>query len=85
MIWLFWLWRKPPGQPASLLGGWVYFGLVGLALGIGFVFLFYGYQNGPVVVLSPISGTTPLFTLMFSILFLKNLENATPGLVAFPG
>ena len=82
VIWLFWLWRKPPGQPAPPLEGWVYFGLVGLALGIGFIFLFYGYQNAPVVVLSPISGTTPLFTLMFSVLFLKDLEKVTPGLVA---
>jgi uncharacterized membrane protein len=78
----FWLWRRPRGEGIPPLGGWVYFSLVGAALGIGFVMLFFAFQSGQVVIISPISGTTPLFTLIFSALFLRDLEPLTLPLVA---
>ena len=77
----FWLWRRPRGEGIPPLRGWVYFGLVGAALGIGFVMLFFAFQSGEVIVISPISGTTPLFTLIFSALFLRDLEPLTLPLV----
>jgi len=43
--------------------------------------LFVAYRTGKVVILSPISGTTALFTLLFSTLFLRDLERLTPPLV----
>jgi drug/metabolite transporter (DMT)-like permease len=77
-----WLWRRPAGEGFPPLEGWIYFGLVGLVLGIGFVLLFFAFQKGRVVTLSPISGATPLFTLLFSALFLRDLERLSWPLAA---
>lgn len=82
VIGAFWWWVRPEGSGWPPLGGWVYFGLVGVALGVGFVMLFFAYRTGKVIVLAPISGTTPLFTLLFSALFLRGLERVTFPLVA---
>ena len=77
-----WLWRRPGGEGFPPLRGWIYFGLVGGVLGIGFVLWFFAFQTGRVVTLSPISGATPLFTLLFSAIFLRDLERLTWPLAA---
>lgn len=77
-----WLWRRPAGEGFPPLRGWIYFGLVGGVLGIGFVLWFFAFQTGRVVTLSPISGATPLFTLLFSAIFLRDLERLTWPLAA---
>ena len=77
-----WLWRRPGGEGFPPLEGWIYFGLVGGGLGIGFVLWFFAFQKGRVITLSPISGATPLFTLLFSALFLRDLERLSWPLAA---
>ncbi|MFQ5913062.1 MAG: DMT family transporter [Nitrospinota bacterium] len=78
----YWLWVRTPGEGIPPLGGWVYFGLLGVVLGVGFVMLFLAYQTGRVVIISPISGATPLFTLLFSAIFLRDLERLNLPLLA---
>ncbi|MDP6483929.1 MAG: EamA family transporter [Nitrospinota bacterium] len=49
---------------------------------MGFVLWFFAFQEGRVITLSPISGATPLFTLLFSALFLRDLERLSWPLAA---
>ena len=49
--------------------GLLYFGITGLCIGCGMGFLFTALAVGAVVVVSPIAGTYPVFTLLVSAAF----------------
>jgi uncharacterized membrane protein len=49
----------------------------GLAISLGMVAIYYALDLGEVVVVIPISSTGPLFTLIFTALFLKGVERVT--------
>ena len=44
--------------------------------------MFQALSRGPVVVLSPVVSTNPLFTLLFASIFLRGVERITPRVVA---
>lgn len=53
----------------------------GLAAAGGIISSYFALSMAPVVVVSPIQSTTPLFALLWSWLFLGRLERITPRLV----
>lgn len=53
----------------------------GAAGGLAVASNYFALSMAPVVMVSPISGTTPLFSLLLSYLFLHHLEKITPRLV----
>ncbi|MFC1943159.1 EamA family transporter [Chloroflexota bacterium] len=53
----------------------------GLAGACGIISSFFALSMAPVVVVSPLQSTTPIFTLLWSWLFLRRLERITPRLV----
>jgi drug/metabolite transporter (DMT)-like permease len=61
--------------------GVVFMLLAGIASGIGTISSFFAYSLAPVVVVSPLQGTNPLFALLFSWLFLGRLEKITVKLI----
>jgi uncharacterized membrane protein len=61
--------------------GSTYFVLSGLIGSFSLVALFFALSLGRVVFVAPLVGTSPLFTLLFSHVFLKGIEKVTPFLV----
>jgi len=55
--------------------------LSGIAAGLGVLSSFFALSQAPVVIVSPIQSTSPLFALAWSALFLKGLEKITPRLI----
>lgn len=55
--------------------------LSGVAAGLGVLSSFFALSQAPVVIVSPIQSTSPLFALLWSALFLKRLERITPRLL----
>jgi drug/metabolite transporter (DMT)-like permease len=55
--------------------------LSGLAAACGITSSFFALSMAPVVVVSPLQSTNPLFALLWSWLFLGHLEKITPRLV----
>ncbi len=53
----------------------------GLAGACGVLSSYFALSIAPVVIISPLQNTTPLFTLLWSWLFLGRLERITPRLV----
>jgi drug/metabolite transporter (DMT)-like permease len=53
----------------------------GLAAACGITSSFFALSMAPVVVISPLQSTNPLFALLWSWLFLGRLERITPRLV----
>ncbi len=53
----------------------------GLAISLGMVSIYYALDMGKVVVVIPISSTAPLFTLLFTVFFLKGVERVTLKIV----
>jgi len=58
------------------------FGLSGAANALSFLLFFVALDIGPVAIATSLIGTTPLFTLAFTYLFLGDLERVTPGVLA---
>ncbi|MBW1800398.1 MAG: EamA family transporter [Deltaproteobacteria bacterium] len=58
-----------------------FFFLAGLASGSGALSSFFALSLAPVVVISPIQNTYPLFALLFARIFLSRLEKITFRLV----
>ncbi len=58
-----------------------YFVATGLIMSLGIVALFLALRLGTVIVVAPLVSTSPLFTLLFSHVFLKGVEKVTPSLV----
>lgn len=72
------------GVKASLVGNrkaLILLLLAGVAAACGIISSFFALSMAPVVVVSPLQSTTPLFTLLWSWLFLGWLERITPRLV----
>jgi len=53
----------------------------GIMAALGIIASFFALSMAPVVVVSPVQSTTPLFALLWSWLFLGHLEKITPRLV----
>ncbi len=53
----------------------------GVAASLGVVSSFFALSLAPVVLVSPLQSTSPLFTLLLSYLFLSHLERITPKLI----
>ena len=77
VVLLYRMWRHREGESTPPLKAWLYYGLLGIAVTIGFTTLFFALISGQVVIVSPITATNPLFTLLLSALFLKDLERIT--------
>lgn len=54
----------------------------GVAAGLGILASFFALSMAPVVIVSPLQGTSPLFALLLSHLFLDKLERITFRVVA---
>jgi len=61
--------------------GSTYFVLSGLIGSFSLVALFFALSLGRVIFVAPLKGTSPIFTLLFSHVFLKGIEKVTPFLV----
>ncbi len=61
--------------------GLVFMLLSGILSAGGIAASFFAYSIAPVVVVSPLQSTNPLFALLFSGLFLSRLEKITPRLI----
>jgi uncharacterized membrane protein len=61
--------------------GSIYFVISGLFASFGLVAIFFALSFGTVVIVAPLMGTSPLFVLLFSRIFLKGIEKVTPFLV----
>ena len=55
--------------------------LAGLAASLGIVSSFFALSLAPVVTVSPLQSTSPLFAMLWSYLFLRRLERITPRLI----
>lgn len=53
----------------------------GIAAAGGIVSNFFALSLAPVVIISPLQSTSPLFALLFSHLFISHLERITPRLI----
>lgn len=58
------------------------FALAGVFSTMGVLALFLALERAPVVLVTPVSSTNPLFTLLFAALLLRDVERLTPGLFA---
>jgi len=67
------LWQKRKSVGFLLIGG--------VAAGLGILASFFALGMAPVVIVSPLQSTNPLFALLWSYLFLGHLERITPRLV----
>lgn len=68
--------RRPVASSPSRRS-YEYFVLSGLTVAIAMFLLFEALDRGPVSVVDPLLGTTPLFTALFTYLFLRGLERIT--------
>jgi len=59
-----------------------FFLLSGLGTGLGILSSFFALSLAPVVIVSPLQSTNPLFALLWSYLFLRRLERITPRLIS---
>ena len=82
VILLYWRWTRPPEKERPPLQGWIYFVTLGVGVSIGLTTLFFAFQAGEVVLVSPVTGTTPLITLFLSAIFLRGLERVTVPIIA---
>jgi drug/metabolite transporter (DMT)-like permease len=62
--------------------GTVFMLLSGAAAACGIICAFFALDMSPVVVVTPLQSTNPLFALLFSYLFLGRLEKIAPRLIA---
>ncbi len=53
----------------------------GIAAALGVISNFFALSMAPVVIVSPLQSTSPLFALLLSNLFLSHLEKITPRLI----
>jgi drug/metabolite transporter (DMT)-like permease len=61
--------------------GIVLFAGAGIFSALGVMGLFQALQRGPVVLVSPVVSTNPLFTLVLAALLLREVERITPQVV----
>jgi drug/metabolite transporter (DMT)-like permease len=60
----------------------VYFAIGGAFESLGLLLVLYALTYGPVVVVTPLTATLPLWVVLGSKLFLRDLEKITPRIVA---
>lgn len=72
--------RREPGLARKKRGIW-YFLLAGTLMGLGVATSFVSLSLAPVVMVVPVQSIYPLFTLIFSRLFLGHLERITGQVV----
>ncbi|RQG86699.1 DMT family transporter [Natrarchaeobius halalkaliphilus] len=53
----------------------------GLLSSLALLSLFTALSRGPVIVVDPLAGTSPLFAALFTVIFLKRVERVTRGVV----
>ena len=63
------------------LVGWALATTAGCVSSTAAICLYLALANAPVVLVSPVSGTAPLFAILFTIVFLKKLERVTTRMV----
>jgi transporter family protein len=80
VICAYWWWAHTADEKIPPFQGWVYFVILGVSVSLGLVFLFFAFQTGTVTLVSPLAGSTPLFTLILSAIFLRDLERMTAPL-----
>lgn len=61
--------------------GIVFLLISGVAASLGIMFSFVALSVAPVVIVSPLQSTNPLFTMLFSYFFIGHLEKITPRLL----
>lgn len=59
-----------------------YFLVNGVIVSVGLLAVFAALQVGPIVVVDPVTATAPLFTALFAVVLLRDVERVTPGLLA---
>lgn len=64
---------------------YLYFVLTGILSSIGLLSFFVGLKLGRVAIVSSLAGTSPLFTTVFSYVFIRDLERVTRGIVVGAG
>ena len=62
--------------------GFLFISLAGMASSGGVLFMFTALSHAPVVVVSPVASVTPLFSLLFTHIFLQRLERVTLRIIA---
>ncbi len=68
-------------KESSTKRGLLFFALAGLASFGGVYANYFALSITPMVIVSPLLSTNPLFTLFLAFVFLKRLEKITPQLV----
>jgi DME family drug/metabolite transporter len=53
----------------------------GILNGVALAFVFYSLKFGPVVLVSPLASSYPLFSVVFAFLFIPGMERITPRVV----
>ena len=71
------LWRRG----ADFQRGALLFAGAGICSSVGVVGLFQSLQLGPVVLVAPVVSTNPLFTLLWAVLLLRNVEHISREVV----
>jgi uncharacterized membrane protein len=74
----FLVFSGPQGKVKSDRGGVLFFLFAGLMLNVIIFLLFEALRLGSVSTVVPIISTSPLFTVIFSYLFLRDVERLTP-------
>ena len=62
--------------------GWALAAAAGTISAAAAISYYFALDFAPVVLVSPVSGTAPLFAMLFTIVFLKRLESVTPRMIA---
>ena len=62
--------------------GWALAVAAGTISSAAAISYYFALNFAPVVLVSPVSGTAPLFAMLFTIIFLKRLESVTPRMIA---
>ncbi|WP_124190174.1 DMT family transporter [Natrarchaeobius oligotrophus] len=73
--------RHGPGVLVASRRTYALFAVGGLLSSLALLSLFTALSRGPVIVVDPLAGTSPLFAALFTVLFLKRVERVTRGVV----
>lgn len=63
-----------------IMNSLLFFAVSGIFASLGFLFSVFALKEAPVVLVTPVTSTHPLFTLLFAALLLRGLERVTPRL-----
>ncbi len=57
--------------------GWLFVALAGGAGAWGISFMFLALSKAPAILVSPLTGTAPLFSVLLTLIFLRGMERVT--------